>query len=493
MLGRLAELYVDIVAKDHTAAGMDGVRAKAMAFAGSMRHALTIPAAIVGGVGGLAVTKVLYDAVQKAGDLNETLSKTGVVFGGSASTVIADADAMAKKFGTVKGEYLEAAAAIGNVLQASGLDKAASGKLSITLARRADDLASRDNLQFGDAVQKIMSGVVGEAEPLRRHGILLSEEAVKAEAAASGLAENVKAMTDAEKVQARVNLILKQSANAEGDHERTLGGLANQQKKLAGDWENLQTAIGSELVPAGLEAIDMLRGLAGSITGVFGSDTQVQVQAFGAAVESLIAQFNAWLMPEAGSNASGAEQAGHRIGQRGLSEIVGSQDSQTEAQQWADFYASTGFKPTAEHAKMIAKLKPAEQPTPGDDRPTGMPVDISVWGDVFAMKALQMEQEIRVGAAGMRNDKSLVGARADLASQMQSREDRLAQGGLLGSQESAIAKIQDQALNDLPRKQLEAAEKQVRILEGIAKSLDSGNVWSPETAGLTDMVLRGPE
>ena len=105
--------------------------------------------------------------------------------------------------------------------------------MSEQLLRLGADLASFNNLEVGDALDKLRSGLTGEAEPLRELGVLLSEDAVQAEALASGLAESTKAITEADKVQARYNLILKQTATAQGDFARTSTGLANAQRIIS--------------------------------------------------------------------------------------------------------------------------------------------------------------------------------------------------------------------------------------------------------------------
>jgi hypothetical protein len=72
-------------------------------------------------------------------------------------------------------------------------------------------------------------------------------------------------MTMAEKVQLRYALILKQTGNAQGDFARTSDGLANQQRILAAEWEDLQATIGTLLLPTVLDLVGTLNQLAGSL------------------------------------------------------------------------------------------------------------------------------------------------------------------------------------------------------------------------------------
>ena len=99
--------------------------------------------------------------------------------------------------------------------------------MSTSLVKLAADLACFNNIDPGEALDKLRSGLVGEAEPLRQVGILLSEDAVQAKALALGLAATARELTEADKVQARYALIMEQRPAAQGDFARTSTGLAN--------------------------------------------------------------------------------------------------------------------------------------------------------------------------------------------------------------------------------------------------------------------------
>src|SRR3546814_12993333 len=88
------------------------------------------------------------------------------------------------------------------------------------------DLASFKNLSNDVAQQKIFSGLIGEAEPLRSVGVLLSAQATEAKAAAMGLEQVNGQYTEGAKVQARAALIMEQLKDAHGDvrsEERRVG------------------------------------------------------------------------------------------------------------------------------------------------------------------------------------------------------------------------------------------------------------------------------
>lgn len=205
----------------------------------------------VGAFAGLRVVQgavgFLRDAAVAASDLNEQVSAAGATFGPDAAKITAAADDMARRFGTVKTVFYESANGLGAIFKASGFSEGAAADLAVQFTKLAGDLASFRNLRFEDALEKIKSGLVGEAEPLRSVGVLLSEAAVQQEAYATGIAAYGAKLTEAQKVQARAAIITRQLADAQGDLERTAGSTANQFKAISGRAQNFQADVGTAL------------------------------------------------------------------------------------------------------------------------------------------------------------------------------------------------------------------------------------------------------
>ncbi len=206
---------------------------------------------------GVAATAFGVKAVLSASDLAETMSKVGVVFGDQQKIVTNFANQMAKDFGTPKREILDAASSIGLIGKASGLSQGDAAKMSTQLAKMAADASSFYNVPLPEALQAIQSGLVGEAEPMRRFGVLLNAQAVDAEAARLGLQKVNGAYTEGAKAQARASLIMAGMTDASGDLERTQGSLANRIKELKGRAANFAADVGTKLLPVVLNAMDL--------------------------------------------------------------------------------------------------------------------------------------------------------------------------------------------------------------------------------------------
>ena len=125
--------------------------------------------------------------VAAASDLAESSSKVGVVFEENADKVKKWAETSATSMGMAQQVALEAAGTFGNLFRALGVGTDDAAKMSTNLVQLAADLASFNNVNPEDVLIALRSGLVGEAEPLRKFGVSLSEARIEAEAVASGV------------------------------------------------------------------------------------------------------------------------------------------------------------------------------------------------------------------------------------------------------------------------------------------------------------------
>jgi phage-related protein len=280
-------------------------------------------ASSVGNKASLALTLPLValgaSATNAASDTIEALNKTRVVFGDAAGTVESFAETSAKSFGISRSEALSAAGTLGNLFRAMGAGEKVAAETSVELTKLAGDLASFNNADPTEVLDALRAGLVGEAEPLRRFGVSLSEARVEAEALATGLVKpvanaakvrsahlaveeavraataatkehgaeslearkaqeqlaaaetnlaeatkgNVPALTDEQKLMARRSIILKDTTLAQGDFARSLStSQANQQRVSSALAKDAKATFGETLLPLVQRATVVLGGLA---------------------------------------------------------------------------------------------------------------------------------------------------------------------------------------------------------------------------------------
>ena len=228
------------------------------------KNALAIKAALVGG---LAVGAAA--AIKAASDLGEAQNKANVVFGKSVGIVNKLGDESAASFGIAKSEALGAASAFGAMFDSAGLAESAAAGMSVKMTKLAGDMASFNNEDPSEMLDRLRSGLSGEAEPLRRFGVFISEARVQTEAYASGIAKMGTELTDAQKIQARYNIILKDTKKQQGDFGRTVGSsLPNQIRVLRARLIDLAAALGKVLLPLALALARALNAIVSPIVKI---------------------------------------------------------------------------------------------------------------------------------------------------------------------------------------------------------------------------------
>ena len=210
-------------------------------------------AAAAAAAGAMAI-KIGIEAVKAASDLNETISKVGVLFGDTAKDIEKFANGAATSLGQTKQQALDAAATFATFGKSAGLSGKDLGKFSTDFVKLASDLASFNNTSPEQAINAIGSALRGEAEPLRAYGVLLDDASMRQAALELGIIKTTKeALTPQQKVLAAQALIFQQTSAAQGDFERTSDGLANKTRILTAQLENVKTTIGSALLPIVVE------------------------------------------------------------------------------------------------------------------------------------------------------------------------------------------------------------------------------------------------
>ena len=192
----------------------------------------------------------LKPMIDQAAEVEESLSKNRVVFGENAKAVEQFADRSLQAFGVTRREALEATGVIGALGSAMGMAEADSADMATALVGLAGDMSSFNNASVEETLTAIQAGLRGENEPLRRFGVLLDAITLKNKALEKGIIKSTKeALTPQAKALAAYAVILEQTEIQMGDFERTSDSATNQQKLLAGTFDDLKTQIGEKLLP----------------------------------------------------------------------------------------------------------------------------------------------------------------------------------------------------------------------------------------------------
>lgn len=218
------------------------------------------------------------EAINVAASAEEIESKFRAVFKEEVPRTIATLDELGDRVGRSTTRLQEYASSFQDTLVPMGVARDEAARMSEQLTELAIDVASFNNAQDPEAVQRFQSAIVGNSEAVLRYGINLKESEVKAEALRSGIIETDRQLTEQEKLLARVNLLFRGTADAQGDAERTSGSWTNQMKRLNDEVFDLRREMGDQLIVALQQAIEDFGGMDAVVASIalgFQSATKV--------------------------------------------------------------------------------------------------------------------------------------------------------------------------------------------------------------------------
>ena len=147
-----------------------------------------------------------------------------------------------------------------------GIGTQSAYDMATGLTQLAYDMSSFYNLEPHIAFEKLQAGITGEIEPLKRLGILVSENTVKQWAYNNALAKPGEELTEQQKVLARYGTIMDQTAKAQGDLARTIDSPTNQLRIFKEQVNLLLVDIGQQLIPVFSDVIDILKPMVESFS-----------------------------------------------------------------------------------------------------------------------------------------------------------------------------------------------------------------------------------
>lgn len=222
-------------------------------------------AAAAAAVGVVAVGTALGKSVKAGSDAQEMLSKFNTVFAdtsGTAEQVTAEMDAFARQSGRNKYALREMAAGFGDILKPMGFSVEQAGDLSTEMTQLAIDLGSFNNMNPEEAFERLSGTLIGNHENALAFGVIINEATLKEELAAMGADKLTGSLLEQAKVQARINLLMRGTTDAQGDAIKTSGSWANQMLRLKSSFQEVQTEMGLKLLPVLTPFLEMANTLA---------------------------------------------------------------------------------------------------------------------------------------------------------------------------------------------------------------------------------------
>mgnify|MGYP000670938580 CR=1 FL=1 len=203
----------------------------------------------VGAAGAGLLAVGLTKAIEAGSEAQEMMSAFNTVFANTSDKVAAATDKFAASVGRSKYEMRNMAMQFGDTLKPMGFTESAAGDLSVTMSKLAVDLSSFKNMPVQEAFERLQSTLIGNHQSALAFGVIINENTLKAELARMGADKLTGTMLEQAKVQARINLLMAGTTDAQGDAERTSAGWANQMRRLQATLNDTWSEIGLKLLP----------------------------------------------------------------------------------------------------------------------------------------------------------------------------------------------------------------------------------------------------
>jgi hypothetical protein len=210
----------------------------------------------------VAGTAMLGKAVQSASNFEAEFEGVNQVFGDAAKSVQRFAEQAAQSAGLSATEALQASKTFGLFATGAGLGTTEAAKFSTEMVQLAGDLGSFNDVPTADALAAIQSGLMGQAEPLRKFGVFLDDASLK-NALFESTGEKVSGtLSTQQKMMGAYAAILGQTTLQQGDFVKYQDTLGNQLKTISTEFDNLTKDIGLMLIPAITEALPQIKEMA---------------------------------------------------------------------------------------------------------------------------------------------------------------------------------------------------------------------------------------
>ncbi|MHD0300098.1 hypothetical protein RCF19_29765 [Rhodococcus qingshengii] len=285
------------------ATGLTAALGKAKTAAGMLGIAFTAKAAV----------SFFTDAVQNSRALGAQTNQLTVLFGKNKQEIMDWGKTASKELFISQRAAQDAAiqfATFGTVAGKSGKNLA---NFSKDMTKLAVETASFGGTDVQSVIDAMGSAFQGQAIPMRKYGVLLSDTALRQTALKNGIIETNRVMSGSEKVQATEIALKEQLQAVNGDIERSHGQLGQNLKGLKARYEEVSAAIGDKLKPIVNSFVQLLSGAGldalkstASVIGIVAKGVMTLASAFGSLPGPIQALVAGMVLAKLGAGALGA-------------------------------------------------------------------------------------------------------------------------------------------------------------------------------------------
>ena len=177
----------------------------------------------------------IAESSRRGADLNETLSKTGVLMGDATADAVKFASELQNSGQGQMKDILESITGSAMAMKGLGTETGKAIDIAKQLEARVGDIASQDNIDPAKIREDLQSAFAGELQVMRKYKVFLDAESLKATGLPMG--------------EAIAQGIMQQTARAKGDFANTRLSTSNMQRSNTNSIETMMAKFGQAIQP----------------------------------------------------------------------------------------------------------------------------------------------------------------------------------------------------------------------------------------------------
>lgn len=188
-------------------------------------------------------------ALKASADAEALRGDIALSFGAAADDVNAWAETTGDALGRSTQQIQRAALSFQQLFEDIAPTEEAAAELSMRFTELSQDFAAFNNVSSEQGVKALQGALAGAGKAVKRLGVDISDGAVQQKAYELGIAATNVELTEQQKTLARAAIISEGFSKIQGDIVNDQDEAAEQTARLRGEFEEMQVALGDELLP----------------------------------------------------------------------------------------------------------------------------------------------------------------------------------------------------------------------------------------------------
>ena len=184
------------------------------------------------------------------------------VFGEYAPQVTEQLDNIAMSAGYSRDALQNSASALQDFLVPMGVAREQASGMSVEMLQLAADLAAFNGVPIEEVLGAMKSGLAGMSRPMLQYGVDIRAAAVNQELLTMGVQGGTEAASAAEAAQARLNIMIRNSADANGAAAASMQSADGMIRAMQAGFEDFKEEVGAYFIPVIEEIMPLVGNLA---------------------------------------------------------------------------------------------------------------------------------------------------------------------------------------------------------------------------------------